>query len=174
MSADLVLKTIHLMSRFHLDMGDLRDILQHILEEERVITQSEPALQADDTAEVFGDEAQIALMRRILALLQPWDEQHSPEPAVITALDRDLETEEGPMFFEMVKILWGNFYKHWDEHIQSHVSSDEMGSDSDEMSGSSEDGHEHVRRTGVRRLSRFRHRQTDMGALLQRLQNLYA
>jgi hypothetical protein len=163
------------MSRFHLDMGDLINILQHILEEERVITQSEATLQADDTAEVFGDDAQIALMRRILAIFEHWDEQHSPEPGVITALDGELDgAEEGPMFFEMVKILWENFYRHWDEYIQSNQSSDEMGSDSDEMSGGSEDGHEHVRRTGVRRLSGFRRRQTDMGALLKHLKNLYA
>jgi hypothetical protein len=194
MSADKVLDAINFMSQFHLDMNDLIQIIKHILQEEGVITQSDLPLQVADTPQVFGNEAQIVLMRRILTIFENWNIQQSP---MLDDLDLDLRNaDQGPIFFEMVKILWGQFKKHWDEYIASHQSdssqysvesvdagdiwsseSSESVDGSDDMAGSSEDdamnSYPSVRRTSsLRHVTGFRER--DMGTLLIHLKNLYA
>ncbi len=201
MSADKVRNTINFMCRFHMHFDELTRLIPELLDD-RVITQTENPTRADDTLEIYGTDAQIAIMRRIRdAVLADW--QQVTVRDMIFALDVEIsEEEDGAMFFDIVIILWFNWIREYRDWLASHESSesstessesvddsDDMGSSglsgessqsvdgSDDMSVGSEnesiDGFERVRRTGTRRLSRFRHRQTDMGALLKHLKNLY-
>jgi len=186
MSGAKVLNTINFMCRFYSGLGDLTRMIPALLDD-RVITQTSPPLRAADTPEVYGSEAQIALMRRIRdAVLAEWQEE--TVRAEIAALERDvLDTgqSQGPMFFDIVIILWGNWILQYREGLvhesesessESESSESGDGSSDAEMGGGSEDeamdGHEMVRRTGRRRLpGSFGGR--DMGTLLTHLKSLY-
>jgi hypothetical protein len=167
MSGVKVRGTINFMCRFYLDFGDLTRMIPELLDD-RVITQTNPPLRAADTPEVYGSEAQIALMRRIRdAVLADWQEVTVRD--TIDALDTDVlgtGESQGPMFFDIVIILWDNGireYRLWlvswetgssHESTESSQESSESGDGSSdaEMGGGSEDeaidSHEMVRRTG--------------------------
>ena len=179
MSGAKVLNTINFMCRFYSGLGDLTRMIPALLDD-RVITQTSPPLRAADTPEVYGSEAQIALMRRIRdAVLADWVTGR----AEIDALDGDVVDtgqSQGPMFFDIVIILWGNWilkYREWLEaESESESSESGDGSSDAEMGGDSEDeamdSHEMVRRTGRRRLP-YSFVNGDMGTLLTHLKSLY-
>jgi hypothetical protein len=171
------------MCRFYSGLGDLTRMIPELLDD-RVISQTNPPLRAADTPEVYGSEAQIALMRRIRdAVLADW--QEVTVRAEIAALDRDVLgtwESQGPMFFDIVIILWGNWIREyrewlvsWETGSSQESSESGDGSSDAEMGGDSEDeatdSHEFVWRTGRRRLSgSFMER--DMGTLLTHLKSL--
>jgi hypothetical protein len=180
MSGAKVLNTINFMCRFY-GLGELMRMILALLDD-RVITQTSPPLRAADTPEVYGSEAQIALMRRIRnAVLAEW--QGVTVRAEIDALDGDVVgtgQSQGPMFFDIVIILWDNWIREmrelWESESESESSESGDGSSDAEMGGGSEDeamdSHEMVRRTGRRRLpGGFGGR--DMGTLLTHLKSLY-
>jgi hypothetical protein len=171
------------MCRFYSGLGELTRMILALLDD-RVITQTSPPLRAADTPEVYGSEAQIALMRRIRdAVLAEW--QGVTVRAEIDALDGDVVDtgqSQGPMFFDIVIILWDNWIREqrelWlvSESSESESSESGDGSSDAEMGGGSEDeamdSHEMVRRTGRRRLPGG-FIQRDMGTLLTHLKSLY-
>ena len=164
---------------FHgLDLNYLSYGIQDLLND-RVITQVDPPMTADDSAEVYGGPQNIVLLRRIRdAVMQdPWD-QHT-----ITALNLVVENAQGPLFFRLIKIMYQNWSRQRDE-FNARSSSDESsgsvdGSDGSDASDGSDgsqhndprDRFEHVRRTGRRRLGASG-QDAQVTALLQQLQAL--
>ena len=135
----------------------------------------------DTTADVYGSEDQIALMRRIYETLQedPWDQ--------VSVLARDAEVAEagrGPLFFNLMVII----YKHWSARWKGEDEPDSDGEDDDDddMSEPSEDEDdddvsEHsededdddMTEAGVSHRHEFPMRAgVDMGAMLNQLQEL--
>ena len=96
---------MHHMGEFYLDLHSLTRMLSEVLDDV-VITQTNPAIRADDTAEVYGSEAQIVLMRRVLeeACRGVWNVE-----TVATLAAELAGAARAPIYFEVVKIL----YEHW-------------------------------------------------------------
>ena len=101
---------IHWMCHYYLDLYDLTELLPDVL---------------DETEEVYGSDAQIELMRRIReAVLADWSAETMEE--TIVALDAEVDAaEEGPKFFEAVKILYRNWKREWDIWHESQESESE-------------------------------------------------
>ena len=155
-----------------LDLNYLSYGIQDLLNDP-VITQIDPALTADDTAEVYGSPQNIVLLRRIRdAVMQnPWNQQ------TITALNPVVENAQGPLFFRLIKIMYQNWSRQRDE-FNARSSSDESsgsvsGSDGSDSSHDDDriDTHEFVRRTGRRRLGASG-QDAQVTALLQQLQQM--
>jgi hypothetical protein len=111
-----------------------------------VITQTNPAIRTGDTAEVYGNEAQIVLMRlmgRVVeeACVGVWNVE------TVARVAADMDTSgRGPIYFEVIKIL----YEHWRSRMTVWLDSGESG----ESGGSDGDGDAemHVRNMGRQRV----------------------
>ena len=177
MSQDMVINTICWISRYYLDFDQLTKLIPEILND-RVITQTAPTIRADDTAQVYGSEAQIALMRRIRdAVLAERD------PDTIYAMRAQVASvEEGPMFFDVVKILWASWVGEYILSLQytnvSDASVDGSSDDNVDMDDGSESDADtphnfgNVRRTGNRRLGPSQTNNCRLSVLLMKLQKL--
>ncbi len=146
----------------YLDMDNMRDLLEQVLTREE-ITQSNATLTDDtDTAEVYGIELHIALMRRVREQIM-----RSPfNDGDITILAIEMAAApSGPIFFEVVRVL----YQNWSTEFLWHPEPDESAGS---VAGSDDEGvFEAVRKTGRRRLNGHA---IDMGSLLDELGRLNA
>ena len=90
---------INWMCKFYFDCNALGQLLLELLND-RVITH-----HTSFQIEVYGGEAHIALLRRIreAVLQQPWHAE------TIGALDADVNGVYGPLYFNLIKIMYVNF-----------------------------------------------------------------
>jgi hypothetical protein len=98
----------------------MRDLLQQVLTGEE-ITQSNAALPDDtDTAAVYGGEVHIALMRRVREeiMRSPFNEGD----ITILAIDM-VAAPSGPIFFEVVRVL----YQNWSTEFLWHPEPEDSG-----------------------------------------------
>jgi hypothetical protein len=158
MSEAKIVSVMQMLCDDFLDMDSLRQLLEQVLTDV-VITPSNAAVAGDtDTAEVYGIEEHIALMRRVSA-----EVTRSPfNPGDIFVLAGDMvDAGPGSICFEVVRVL----YHNWSTEFLSTLQSDEVAGSEDE------EVFEMVRKTGRRRLPGHA---IDMGSLLDELGRLNA
>ena len=155
MSEAKVESMLHRMFEFYPDLHSLTGMLKEVLNDV-VITQTNPAIRTGDTAEVYGSEAQIVLMRLMRRVVEEacvgvWNVE------TVARVAADMDTSgRGPIYFEVIKIL----YEHWRSRMTVWLDSGESG----ESVGSDGDGDAEM---GVRNMGRQR-----VGGLLCKLLRL--
>ena len=160
MSEAKVESMMHRMGEFYLDALSLTGMLKEVLNDV-VITQTNPAIRTGDTAEVYGSEAQIVLMRLMRHVVEEacvgvWNVE------TVARVAADMDTlGRGPIYFEVIKIL----YEHWRRKMT--VWHDAGESSGEESGGSDGEGDAEM---GVRNMGRQRVGGGYMRALLGRLE----
>jgi len=155
---------LHWICRWFLDLDELTQLLADVLDEAE-ITETDPAVRN----EVYGSDAQIAVLRRIgEAVRADWEAE--PMQETLAAVDIAVyDAGEGPVFFNAVLLVYRHWEREWNVWHESHESgSGSSVAGSDDEAEAEADEAEVVRRVGRRRVNPWR-REAEMRALLAAL-----
>ena len=95
----------------------------------------------DTTTAVYGNELQIACMKSILNAVDPsvmgGDNAPPPTREEVDAVDVEVQrADDGPLFFNLMKIMWRHWSHNWKQkNLSQHSSDVEYDSDDVDMGG---------------------------------------